>query len=110
VWNADHHQFDVMVSHEGRTCRPWLTAFQDVRSRKILGWHISADGGNTDTILSAMVLAMDAAGVPEETYFDWGKDFASKAVGGVARKLRMAGEIDSAILDAFGPQSICGGV
>jgi transposase InsO family protein len=92
IWTADHHQFDVIVTHEGKETRPWLTAFQDVRSRKIVGYEITADGGNTNSILAAMAIAMDGHGVPEGMYFDWGKDFASQAIGGVKRKQRMAGE------------------
>lgn len=55
LWNADHHQFDVLVQVGVRTdsstgeqtpilTRPWLTAVQDVRSRLIVGWLILRRG------------------------------------------------------------------
>jgi hypothetical protein len=35
-----------------RHVRPWLTAFQDVRSRKIVGWKVYAHDPNSDVMLS----------------------------------------------------------
>jgi transposase InsO family protein len=32
--------------------RPWLTAFQDVRSRKIVGWLVYAHDPNSDVIFT----------------------------------------------------------
>ncbi len=86
VWNADHHRCDVIVE-TGRTLdvatgelrptydRPWLTAWQDVRSRKIVGWLLRAADPNTDAVLTAFGAACRACGVPEVAYTDNGKDF-----------------------------------
>jgi transposase InsO family protein len=82
-WVGDHHQFDVMVKAVGgRICRPWLTAWQDMRSRKIVGWCIYAHDPNQNTVLSALRSGCLAEGVPERVYTDNGKDYDCYALHG----------------------------
>jgi putative transposase len=94
AWNADHHQFDVIVNAgtraQPRLVRPWLTAFQDMRSRKIVGWSMFAHDPNSDTILAAFRSAVLDFGVPEVLFFDNGKDFDSYALNGRTKKDRWA--------------------
>jgi transposase InsO family protein len=91
-WNADHHRLDFMVTDgDSKPFRPWLTCIQDVRSRKIVGYRISG-GGNTATILDAMRMAIDGHGTPGKLYFDLGRDFNSRALGGIARKQLFLGK------------------
>jgi len=82
TWNADHHLFDVVVSAGGKLVRPWLTAFQDLRSRKIVGWRVYAHDPNSDVIITTIREAMLAHGVPAKLMIDNGKDFDSKALNG----------------------------
>lgn len=97
--NADHHVFDVWVRVGYETDRitgevkpihkrPWLTAFQDCRSRKITGWIIRADDPNTDAILLALREAIRANGIPDYCMVDNGKDFDSYALHGRTKKER----------------------
>jgi putative transposase len=51
-WVGDHHQFDFFCLDRGHVLRPWLTAWQDMRSRMIVGWTISSQP-NQYTILNA---------------------------------------------------------
>ena len=99
MWNADHHEFDVLVkvgerldtsSGEVRPVlrRPWLTAWQDLRSRKIVGSLIRADDPNTDAILIAFRRACISHGIPEEAYTDNGKDFDCKVLTGQTKSMR----------------------
>jgi putative transposase len=89
VWCADHHQFDVIVRDaEGKHCRPWITAWEDLRSRKIVGWHIFAHDPNQTTILLSFRSACLAHGIPEEVYIDNGKDFDCYALQGMTKKQR----------------------
>lgn len=78
-WVADHTQLDFQVAHGQRLFRPFLTSFQDWRTRKVVGWTLS-DSPNADTILLALREGlMDEAnmGGPTEVGFDNGKDFDS---------------------------------
>ncbi|HUO07071.1 MAG TPA: Mu transposase C-terminal domain-containing protein [Phycisphaerae bacterium] len=100
LWNSDHHEFDVMVQLPGeranlntgevkrRHARPWLTVWQDCRSRKIVGWAVYASDPNTDCILLALHRAVKSHGVPKECAVDNGKDFDSFALHGRTKRER----------------------
>lgn len=89
VWCGDHHQCDAIVEHKGKLIRPWLSAFEDLRSRRVF-YTFVPHAPNTDTVLFAFragVLATDMA-VPEEVYVDNGKDYDAYALQGVSKKER----------------------
>lgn len=88
IFCGDHHQFDVICADGGKLIRPWLTAWQDVRSRKIVGWMIFAHDPNQDTILQAFRAAVLSHGVPESVYIDNGKDYDSYALQGMTKMQR----------------------
>jgi putative transposase len=99
IWNADHHQFDVLVvtgyktdsstgEHKPVFGRPWLTAWQDLRSRKIVGHVVRAADPNTSAILEALRLGCMSHGVPFKSYTDNGKDFDSYAFTGETKAQR----------------------
>jgi putative transposase len=94
-WCADHHQLDVIVNtaphgSPAKLCRPWLTAWEDLRSRKIVGWHLFAHDPNHTTILLALRSACLADGIPEVALVDNGKDFDSYALQGETKAMRFA--------------------
>lgn len=95
-WVGDHHRFDVMVQcgtdkkGKPKYDRPWLTAWMDMRSRKIMGWCIFAHDPNQNSILSALRAGIIDNGVPELLYVDNGKDFDSYAFHGRTKKERFA--------------------
>jgi hypothetical protein len=93
VWCADHHQLDVWVKLPGqeRTVRPWLCGWQDVRSRKIVGWKIVPCAPDSGTIIAALRDALAACGKPLIAYTDNGKDFDSFALQGVTKRQRRTG-------------------
>jgi transposase InsO family protein len=85
---ADHHECDFWVT-DGRTqFRPWLTAFLDMKSRMIVGWHIGR-APHQDAIARAMLRAFRAA-VPLCLRIDNGKDFASELLTGITKTERRA--------------------
>ena len=88
IWCGDHHRFDEWVSHAGKHVRPWLTAWEDVRSRKIVGWTIYAHDPNTDTILAAFAMGARSHGLCEWVYVDNGKDYDSHALQGKTKRQR----------------------
>jgi putative transposase len=107
MWNADHHLLDVLVKVGERTnkatgevvpihARPWLTAWQDLRSRKIVGYVIRDADPNTDVIIEALDIAIETHGAPKTCLTDNGKDFdcryltgQTKAARWKSRKLRV---------------------
>ena len=91
LWCADHHQFDVIVRDEqGKLVRPWITCFEDLRSRKIVGFCVFSGDPNSSTILLALRDGCLKEGVPETAYVDKGKDFDSYSLQGETKKARFA--------------------
>jgi hypothetical protein len=82
---GDHHLFDFVIKHKGRIFRPWLTRFDDMRSRYICGWHIDIIP-NTLTILRALSMAVENCGTFGNLLIDNGKDFRSHWFAGNAWK------------------------
>ncbi|MFB0516077.1 MAG: Mu transposase C-terminal domain-containing protein, partial [Candidatus Neomarinimicrobiota bacterium] len=91
---GDHHQFDLFVHDEqrGKVYRPWLTAWQDMRTRAIVGWVICQQP-NSRSIAQALQYALDDEdqdgqpkrrhyGVPQNAYIDNGKDYRSYYISG----------------------------
>lgn len=91
IWCSDHHRLDVMILHEGQHVRPWLHVWQDMRSRKIVGWSIVCVDPSADLILTTFNLAVKAFGPPASVYIDNGRDFDAKALQGVTKRQRRAG-------------------
>jgi len=93
-WYGDHCVLDLMCwSGEGeqrKVIRPWITAWIDWRTRRIVGWHLS-DAPNSQTILSAFRMGMlDEAnhGGPSIVWIDNGKDFDSYVFHGRTKRDR----------------------
>ncbi len=88
VWCSDHHQFDVVVRDGGRHLRPWVTAFEDMRSRKVVGWHVYAHDPNSDAIFSVFRRAVIDHGIPQGLLIDNGKDYDCYALNGRTKRDR----------------------
>lgn len=96
-WETDHTRCDFFVRRVsgGQVIadRPWITAFLDRRSRRLMGWTLGWNA-DSDSIRSALraALADPQASVPSVIVLDNGKDFASQEFCGVTKKARRAGE------------------
>lgn len=96
LWVSDHHMLDVFRRDGDRIFRPWITVFQDMRSRKIVGWYVS-NSPSSYTILQALYMAICLYGCPDAVYFDNGKDYRSERLNGKTvefkdgEKIRIAG-------------------
>lgn len=83
--NSDGHKFDLMVRFpDGHVGRPMIVAFQDLYSGKILGWRLS-DHESSDVVRLALADMVIRYGVPQHTYLDNGRAFASKWMTGGTR-------------------------
>ncbi len=98
VWITDHTELDFMVMNEnGKPDRRWITAFIDMRTRLIVGYHLSWQPSSTtialayrNGVLSTQLKAAANSGseityrdvhiitVPECVMMDNGKDYRSK--------------------------------
>jgi transposase/transposase InsO family protein/RNAse (barnase) inhibitor barstar len=92
---GDHHQVDVAVKgYDGKVFFPWLTAWMDQRSRKIVGWWISKQP-NSSTILYSLRRVIDEYGVCERVYIDNGKDYRAKTFTGKQQRFHMEIKADT---------------
>lgn len=89
IVSADHHILDLLCRHpqKGTPFRPWLTMIIDYRSRKPLGWQVSATP-NRYSILAALEQCVASYGIPSEIHIDNGKDFRSKLLNGETISIR----------------------
>ena len=100
VWVGDHSQFNCWVRYQNRWVRPWMTIWEDLKSRMIVGWFISVMPNQT-TILLSMKRAIEKFGPPESAKIDNGKDYDSELFTGVTKQTRRAlgkGYLDENIL------------
>ncbi len=84
LWDADGHRLDVrVVFPDGKIGRPTLLAWQDIKSRMIVGWRL----GTTETADLACLSFADgvrAWGLPHGVHLDNGRAFASRGLSGGA--------------------------
>lgn len=89
VWVTDNHTFDVMVNKEGKNVRVYLTAFLDVRSRKMMGWYVT-DAPRSQATLYALKRGIMKYGIPKMIYSDNGREFLTHDIGGKGFRERKA--------------------
>lgn len=83
IWVCDNHTFDVFVNDEehSKPVRVYLTAFQDVRSRKYMGWYVTLNPCS-DATLYALRRGIEKYGVPKRILSDNGREFLTFDIGG----------------------------
>lgn len=114
---ADDHQIDIAVACSDPLCTvghyPWITAWIDIRSRKVLSVELHIDAGNWKHILTALHRVYTTHGTPNWVYVDNGAPYI-KAVGGwgvkhfdvarhTARMVKVEGFDQSALDRVCGP-------
>ncbi len=83
IWVCDNHTFDIFVNggDSEKPVRVYLTAFLDVRSRKMVGWYVT-DAPSSDATLQALRRGIAAYGIPKRIYSDNGREFLTHDIGG----------------------------
>ncbi|MCE5184554.1 MAG: DDE-type integrase/transposase/recombinase [Planctomycetaceae bacterium] len=87
IWVGDHHQCDCWIRYRGEWIRPWLTAWEDWRSRMIVGYCLT-DSPNSTTILRAFKRGCQRFGPPDGVKIDNGKDYDSEMWNGITKQQR----------------------
>ncbi|HLJ89549.1 MAG TPA: helix-turn-helix domain-containing protein [Candidatus Angelobacter sp.] len=92
-WISDHMLHDVWVRNDGvfgeletnEALRPWLTCITDMRSRKVVA-AVWCSTPSSNSISSALRMAICKFGLPEKLYIDNGKDYqkVSKQIPGLS--------------------------
>ncbi len=99
---ADAHTFDLWVEYttpngKKKAIRPVLVAWEDMRSRRILG-AVVCEHSNTQTVKESFVkMCYEAGCVPAHVHMDNGKDFANRETLGQDRSIRGMEEMDAEI-------------
>lgn len=88
---SDHHCFDFLVEREGVLFRPWITAVQDFRSSKIVGFCPSVYPSSL-SISVAFYLAVKRFGSCNLIHIDNGKDYRSQVLNGKTRAMKTLNE------------------
>ena len=81
IWFSDHHLVDVFVkSSDGtKAIRPWLTVFFDARSNRVVSFVVRNADPNSTVVKRCFRLGVEQNGLPNEVYFDNGKDYRSSS-------------------------------
>ena len=82
IWVCDNHTFDVFVNdgEHGKPVRVYLTAFQDVRSRKFVGWEVTMNPCSQATLV-ALRRGIEENGLPDMILSDNGREFLTHDIG-----------------------------
>lgn len=83
IWVCDNHTFDIFVNdgEHKKPVRVYLTAFMDVRSRKMMGWYVT-DAPCSDATLQALRRGIEKYGIPKRILSDNGREFLTHDIGG----------------------------
>lgn len=94
---ADHHTLDIMCVAKpgGKPFRPYLSAYIDMRSRKLLAWAINQHQPDQWVVMQVLDQVIDRHGLPGCIIIDNGKDFIAKNFTG--HKVQVRCEFDELV-------------
>lgn len=103
VFVGDHHVFDLFINtgsnEKPKWTRPWLTAWMDMRSRKLVGWTVNLSPCTDEIIAAFANAALDPAiGLPRDIYIDNGRDYCSHKFAGRGNRGKKLTEEDKELL------------
>ena len=94
---GDYMTQDFVCRRGDRVLRARLCAFEDMRSRAIVGWSLQ-ETANSVGVIRALKMAFDDHGLPETVYVDNGREFKNYLLCGDEWKARKT-KIDPELLD-----------
>ena len=103
---TDHHTLDIKCVEKlgDKPFRPYLTAFIDMRSRKLLAWAINKHSPDQWTVMQVLEQLVVQHGLPQSAIIDNGKDFTAKNLTGsrVVVQCEFDAEVEIEIKGVFG--------
>ncbi len=80
----DHWQFDLLARTEtGEVVRPWLSVQVDFRTRRVVGWKVTARPCLESTMAAAaMAFGRPDIGIPDQLRLDNGREYTGYAFAG----------------------------
>jgi putative transposase len=94
---GDYMTQDIVCRRGGKVFRARLCAFEDMRSRAIVGWSLQ-ETANSVGVIRALQMAFADYGLPESIYVDNGKEFKNYLLCGDQWKAQKT-KIDPELLD-----------
>ena len=94
---GDYMTQDIVCRKGDRVFRARLCAFEDMRSRAIVGWSLQETAGSVG-VIRALQMAFERYGLPDTIYVDNGKEFKNYLLCGDQWKAQKT-KIDPELLD-----------
>lgn len=101
VWVSDNHTFDIMITDGEKPMRVYLTAFLDIRSRKIMGHYVTT-APSADATLYALRQGIEKYGVPKRILTDNGREFLTFDIGGRGFRKKGSEQDPETIMERLG--------
>jgi transposase InsO family protein len=94
---SDYMTEDILCCIDNQVFHAKLCAFEDMRSRMIVGWNLQITA-NSVGVARSLKMTFDRYGLPETVYVDNGKEFKNYWLCGDQWKLQKT-KIDPELLD-----------
>ena len=101
IWVSDNHTFDIMITDGEKPMRVYLTAFLDIRSRKIMGHYVTT-APSADATLYALRKGIERYGIPKEMLTDNGREFLTFDIGGRGFRKKGSEQDPETIMERLG--------
>lgn len=101
IWVSDNHTFDIMITDGEKPMRVYLTAFLDIRSRKIMGHYVTT-APSADATLYALRQGIEKYGVPKRILTDNGREFLTFDIGGRGFRKKGSEQDPETIMERLG--------
>ena len=101
IWVSDNHTFDIMITDGEKHMRVYLTAFLDIRSRKIMGHYVTT-APSADATLYALRQGIEKYGVPKRILTDNGREFLTFDIGGRGFRKKGSEQDPETIMERLG--------
>lgn len=101
IWVSDNHTFDIMITDGEKPMRVYLTAFLDIRSRKVMGHYVTT-APSADATMFALRKGIERYGIPKRILTDNGREFLTFDIGGRGFRKKGSEQDPETIMERLG--------